>query len=348
MVFHLGALWRLNELGILRRLVCVSSVSGGSITAGLLGSRWRELDFDGATGVARAFTQKIATPIHDLASTTIDVGAVLIGALLPGTHISDRIESAYRKHLFGDRTLQDLPSADEGPLFVINATSLQTGAVFRFSRPYMADYHVGKFLEPKVPLAKAVAASSAFPPFLSPVVLPLSGEKYEEGSGDPAYAGYRREAVLTDGGVYDNLGLEAAWKRFKTVLVSDGGALLKGDVHPAVNWALGPLRVLGIIDNQVRALRRRMTMDAYRSGLRKGAFFGIGSDIADYHVADEFPVPHERSLALANLPTRLSSMPRDQQERLVNWGYAVCDAAIRRWVRPDAQKPQKLPYATAI
>ena len=33
MVFHLGALWRLNELGFLPKLARVSSVSGGSITA---------------------------------------------------------------------------------------------------------------------------------------------------------------------------------------------------------------------------------------------------------------------------------------------------------------------------
>src|ERR1044072_5945833 len=37
MLFHLGALWRLNEAGLLRGLVRVSSVSGGSITAGVLG-----------------------------------------------------------------------------------------------------------------------------------------------------------------------------------------------------------------------------------------------------------------------------------------------------------------------
>ena len=344
MVFHLGALWRLNELGMLRGLARVSSVSGGSITAAVMGNSWRELDFDQATGVARAFKDRVATPIHELASTTIDIGAVLTGALLPGTRISDRVEAAYRKHLFGDRTLQHLPSDDEGPRFVINATSLQTGAVFRFSRPYMADYHVGKFLAPQVPLAKAVAASSAFPPFLSPVVLPLSGERYEEGSGDPAYADHRREAVLSDGGVYDNLGLETAWKRFKTVLVSDGGAALKADVHPSVDWALGAVRVLTIIDNQVRALRKRMTIDAFRSGVRKGTYFGIGTDIASYPLADAIPVPREHALALANVATRLAAMPRELQERLVNWGYAVCDAAIRAWVKPEARKPEQLPY----
>src|SRR4030095_10893384 len=34
MLFHLGALWRLNEWGYLPKLTRISSVSGGSITAG--------------------------------------------------------------------------------------------------------------------------------------------------------------------------------------------------------------------------------------------------------------------------------------------------------------------------
>lgn len=348
MVFHLGGLWRLNDLGMLRGLSRISSVSGGSIVAGVLGSRWRELDFDPETGIAHAFKSKVAEPIHRLASLTVDVGAVLAGALLPFTRISDRVEAAYRKHLFAERTLQDLPSDAEGPRFVINATNLQTGAVFRFSRPYMADYHVGKFLEPRVPLAKAVAASSAFPPVLSPVVLSLAGERYEEGSGDPAFAEYRREAVLSDGGVYDNLGLETAWKRFKTVLVSDGGAALKSQSHPAVDWLCGAVRVLLIIDNQVRALRSRITIGAFRSGLRKGTYFGIGTDIADYHLADAQVVPHNRSLELANVSTRLKAMPRELQERLVNWGYAVCDAALRKYVNPQAPAPTRLPYDRPI
>jgi NTE family protein len=46
MLFHLGALWRLNEFGLLRGLVRVSSVSGGSITAGMLGLMWERLQFN--------------------------------------------------------------------------------------------------------------------------------------------------------------------------------------------------------------------------------------------------------------------------------------------------------------
>ena len=38
-LFHLGSLWRLNELGYLPKLDRISSVSGGSITAGRLAVR---------------------------------------------------------------------------------------------------------------------------------------------------------------------------------------------------------------------------------------------------------------------------------------------------------------------
>src|SRR5688572_7117030 len=46
MIFHLGALWRLNQLGFLKKLSRISSVSGGSITAGVLALAWKQLNFD--------------------------------------------------------------------------------------------------------------------------------------------------------------------------------------------------------------------------------------------------------------------------------------------------------------
>jgi predicted acylesterase/phospholipase RssA len=46
MLFHLGTLWRLNELGLMKGLKRVSSVSGGSITAGVLGLAWKNLNFN--------------------------------------------------------------------------------------------------------------------------------------------------------------------------------------------------------------------------------------------------------------------------------------------------------------
>src|SRR5687767_3792557 len=166
MLFHVGALWRLNELRYLPRLARVSSVSGGSITAGTLGLHWGRLAFDG-NDVAAGFGEHLVDPIRALASRTVDEVSIATGLLTPGT-VAEKVAKAYRRHLFGDATLQALPDA---PRFVINATNLQTGALWRFSKPYMADYKVGIVSDPQVSLADAVAASSAFPPVLSPMRL---------------------------------------------------------------------------------------------------------------------------------------------------------------------------------
>src|SRR5688572_4484386 len=46
MVFHTGVLWRLYEAGLLGKVDRVSSVSGGSIAAGVLALAWKTLSFD--------------------------------------------------------------------------------------------------------------------------------------------------------------------------------------------------------------------------------------------------------------------------------------------------------------
>ena len=98
MVFHLGALWRLNELGHLGRIARFSSVSGGSITSATLGLNWQKLGFD-KLGVAQNLEGAVITPIRNLASSTIDVGAILGGLILGG--VAKRVPDAYRKHQIG-------------------------------------------------------------------------------------------------------------------------------------------------------------------------------------------------------------------------------------------------------
>ena len=67
--------------------------------------------------------------------------------------------------------------------------------------------------------------------------------------------------MLTDGGVYDNLGLETAWKRYKTILVSDAGGQMAAEEEPKSDWARHSYRVLNLVDNQVRSLRKRQAID---------------------------------------------------------------------------------------
>ncbi len=55
---------------------------------------------------------------------------------------------------------------------------------------------------------------------------------------------YTSKVVLTDGGVYDNLGLETAWKRYKTILVSDGGGDCADEPEPHHDWGRHSYRIL--------------------------------------------------------------------------------------------------------
>lgn len=356
MLFHLGALWRLNQAGYLNRLSKVSSVSGGSIVAAALGMKWGQLGF-GPDGIAANFQSEVVEPVRRLAGETIDLPAVLLGLLLPGT-IDKRVAAAYGKHLLGTATLQDLPSDTDGPRFVINATNLQSGVLWRFSKPYAWDYKVGKIATPEISLAAAVAASSAFPPVLSPARLRFDEHAYVPATGEGLQKPpFTTHPVLADGGVYDNLGLETAWKSLDTVLISDGGGAMKAD-----GGALGPLswwrwrdwgsqsyRVLNVIDNQVRSLRKRQAITSYQATPddplhRDGTYWGIRSHIADYGLEHPVEFPQQLGEQLAEVPTRLKALDAGTQEQLVDWGYAICDTAMRRWVDPALPAPIALPY----
>jgi NTE family protein len=347
MVFHVGALWRLYEAGLLGKAKRISSVSGGSITAGMLGLRWHRLSFDPAR-IHQDFVPEVVAPLRRLASETIDAESIVLGLVLPG-RASDRVTAAYEEHLFGGATMQDLP--DE-PRFAINATNVQSGAIWRFMKPYMRDYRVGEVRRPTVPLARAVAASSAFPPVLSPVEMRLDPATFTPNSGqDLQRPPYTTKVILTDGGVYDNLGLETVWKRYRTVLVSDGGGQFQPQEEPKSDWAQHSHRVLDLIDSQVRALRKRQVVTSLQAAPgdashRKGAYWGIRTPIAEYGLRDALPCPVERTTELAETPTRLKRLGEARQERLINWGYAVCDAALRRYVDPGLP-PGRFPYQAA-
>jgi len=158
MLFHLGSFLRLYEVGLLQRLDRISSVSGGSITAAKIALEWNKL------GTREDFFEQVVQPVRRLADCTIDWPCAAAGIILPG-EVARYIARAYRYFLFGGARLKDLPSTPE---FSINATSIETGALWRFTRLYMGDWRAGYIREPDLPLSHAVAASSAFPPFLSP------------------------------------------------------------------------------------------------------------------------------------------------------------------------------------
>src|SRR4029434_4980902 len=165
--------------------------------------------------------------------------------------------------------------------------------------------------------------------------------------GDLQIEPYTSEVVLTDGGVYDNLGLETAWKTYETILVSDGGGGSSDEPKPKREWLEHVYRVLNLLDTHVRSLRKRQVVGSYQLGLRKGTYWGIRTNIADYKLPTAMTCPFDKTTLLANTPTRLKALDGTLQERIINWGYAVCDAAIRTHVNPAFREPADFPYPKA-
>ena len=325
-LFHIGSCWRLLELNILSQLARISSVSGGSIFAGVMASRWTALV---QNPTVANYKHLIVDPLRQFCRMQIDTVAVGEGLLTPWKCVSDVIQERYSQYLF-QNTLDQLV---DSPTFVFNATNLQTGRSFRFAKPYMGDYRLGLIRNPNLSLAKVVAASSAFPPFLSPVIFDHPGNfEAVQGADLNGRPEYTERLYLSNGGVYDNLGLETVWNRYQTVLVSDAGAPFAISDTVETDWLKQTLRALDVATDQARALRKRALIDDFKRKVRSGSYWGIDTHIGDYQLADAMSCSDQLVQPLARIRTRLNPFTDEEQEQLINWGYALCDAAVRSYV----------------
>lgn len=331
MLFHVGGIIRLNELGLLRPLDEVAGVSGGAIVAGRLGAVWSRLRF--VTGSATNLWEEFVTPLLAVAEQRIDVRAVT-RALVPGISAARQVERAYRRHVVGGLTLGDLPAR---PRFSFLAVHLPSGEPWVFDRRGAESRPIGRLRDPGIPLARAISASSAYPPFLAPLVLHLDPEKLDRvPAGEP-------RAVLGDGGLHDNLGLHALWERSATVLSSDAGGVLATRERTSGFWWRQLIRTIEIHADRSRSLRRHAALDALRSGQRAGTLWRIDATLADYPVQPGFHVDRSWPPYLAAIRTRLDRFELAERCRLVNWGYLVADVAVRSHVL-DGRPPSRLPF----
>ena len=91
-------------------------------------------------------------------------------------------------------------------------------------------------------------------------------------------------------------------------------------------------------------------IDSFISGEREGAYWGIRTNIKDYGLADALPCDFGKTTRLANIATRLKRLEDEEQELLINWGYAVCDAAIRAHLKVPVRAPSvnDMPYPSRV
>jgi NTE family protein len=142
----------------------------------------------------------------------------------------DMAAEVYDKMLFGGRTFKDFPQ-DRGPFIILNSTNMGMESHFEFTQEQFD--LLGSDLD-SYPVARAVAASSAFPGLLSPLTLrnfgltiPAKPDWVTQAEDDWTFkkgGSYLKAALdwndyqdktahpwihLLDGGLTDNLGLRA-------------------------------------------------------------------------------------------------------------------------------------------
>ena len=335
MLFNLGSLWRLNELGSLRNIDQISSVSAAAITAGTLAAAWDRLDFDEA-GVGRRFVQEVVEPIRRLACETVDVWSIA-GAELSQCATGDIVANAYDECLYGGTMLSQLPDYESGrsPQFVFTALNVHSSALVAFSRTCIFDPRVGRIERPNLRLALAIAAATAFSPMMPPVTLRFTELDYTQGTGsDLQRPPFTTRPAFIDAGVCDSLALESASARYRTLLISDGNVRVAPNPELGSDWFAVATHVLQMLGWRDRERRAQRLEDAFASShdryqeWRAGAHWSPGVELLYGCAPDALPYSADQSEPQIGETTRFEAMSDRRQEQWVNWGYAACDAGM--------------------
>ncbi|PSL44974.1 NTE family protein [Chitinophaga niastensis] len=255
--FHLGVLNKLNELNILPKVAVISTISGGSITGAAYSlsdknyEKFRAKLYD--TLLKKSVITKIIFSWRFLFFLLYLIIVPLLDIYFFGKHpivtciilsayifmlikfqfvlfpVSKIIEKAYDKFFFHGKTLSDLGTSTE---LAINATNLETGRPFTFSKRKMGDSYYTfqkqsapiKFKHDNFPISRAVMASTCVPHAFTPVQI---SKHFFENEADF----FRCTPLLIDGGIYDNQGIHKITQNGSSyeceiIITSDAGVSL--------------------------------------------------------------------------------------------------------------------------
>lgn len=352
-VFHLGALERLVETEVVRwDITRVAGVSGGSIVTAFLARCQKQLgDEPGGDPLSTLrqlsredWRKHVTLPLLQHLRVNHRTGLPkvrLIGLVRPRS-AGDAFVAQFDRWLTGGMKLGDLPAL---PSYVFGATDLVTGEPFQLGSPASIDvpgaerrlrHHV--YNDPNMPVARAVAASCAFPTLIPPIRL------LGTALGDSTARA--KDAELVDGGLCDNLGLEALLPAVPTVLISDGGGTT--DRSWQASRVLRPLRYLkryaDISDGRSRDLQRQLLRE---SSTHEAIVWSIDPDrwlndderfeaaqaerlrVGDFEAAEpRSRFTHATAKLIAGIRTDIDGLEDWEVILLLNHGYLECAAAL--------------------
>lgn len=311
--FHLGVFRELKDRNLLSKLDLLTCVSGGSIAGGFLAAHW------GAADVLDNLEEYLSTK-------SIAVASVIGGLLSPFESRLEKLAETYDRDLFGGRTLSALR---DGPRIYFNSTNLATGNMFFFlagrslangqnADELMGEHESGTVSASDYPISRAVAASSAFPPVFPP--LRLNADLYPN-----ALTEY---VTLTDGGVYDNLGVNPLLRTKRNPLdyciVSDGGKPFAISPEPTEAGTIVLRQSIDILMEQVRGLQFERLQLAYEA--KKGPkplWFSIDSVEGEARAGD--------ATFASLIDTNLKALRKDEMSVLLRHGRALVSARLAEY-----------------
>jgi NTE family protein len=336
-LYALGVLRYLAEADELRKVRVISSVSGGSVATAALLSGINRNDRD---VLASGFVAEILEPFIDAVSSA-NLRNRAVRRWAPRRVLGGKPRNLVLGETLGDALFPELGPLSElppSPQAIITATDLWAGRAFRFSRQFIGSWDAGYDEPPEqLRVSAAVAASAAAPPWIPALELPTLGLKLK-----PGVPSVLR---LTDGGVYDNLGVEwfQGWGSGRPrgaefaddLIVVNASGPLRRD-HGRLRGVRALNRSRKIQYAQTQATRVRWFVNELEAGRQRGSYLGITADPRRYRLPTGDPIepayyadalPSNLVRPLAGLRTDLNKFSREECKLLAYHGY--CSAHAR-------------------
>jgi predicted acylesterase/phospholipase RssA/GH25 family lysozyme M1 (1,4-beta-N-acetylmuramidase) len=337
-LFHLGVVRYLFERRLLSKVRLICSVSGGSILAAHLSLNWQKYNGTDSTfdDVAHALIDFTRLDLRGRIVRRWLCGTTLVLPRILGRLAFTSLLEKYYSRLYDNADLGALNSMAEQPDVHLLATSLTTGDLCKFNSEGFTSVSNGierLIRNSSIPLALAVASSSAFPPLFPPI--PITKDLLNTNARD-----FDNTQFLTDGGVFDNLGFSEL-SRLTQNQNAPEGMLIVSDAGGNFDWTIGK-RYSFIIGRNVRAT------DILMDRVSKLVPSSISSSLPTLRIdmglelsrkQEETALPAEIQRSVRNIRTDLDRFSESEISALLRHGYSEARYALQNIGEPQAQTP---------
>ena len=320
--FAAACMFQLQRIGLLQKVQCISSVSGGSLIAAYYCS-CTDSDWN-PRNVQDKLSRKFESNLVDKVLTPWNIIGLLNGSVNRSDLLADQFTPVLFTHGKHELTFADL--RHDRPRLLINSTDMQSGRGFLFDN---STFDLINSDLDRYSLAHAVAASSAVPAVLDPITL----RDYS--------TSFKQYNHLVDGGVVDNLGVQtlvnsyAAETQSSTNPYPNGAILVVIDAGTPSTSKLNSKPVLGGVENLAAGLDVSSSILLNRTGS------ATLSDILVMHSMPDYKASELRALLMqlrddhyveirdtGNRRVRIVHLSLAQVAELTNLSFATSVNAI--------------------